>query len=56
MMIFLIFCYRRQARREISKNLNNEVNDLVNQYITMYEAQRFESHELAPTGSSTISN
>lgn len=42
MMAFLIFYYRRQARREISNNLNKEVNDLVNQYITMYEAQRFD--------------
>jgi hypothetical protein len=38
LLIFIIFCYRRIIRRQISNDMNKQVNELVNQYITMYEA------------------
>lgn len=35
--VFLVVCFRRIARRQVSEKINSQVNELVNQYITMYE-------------------
>jgi len=42
LLIFIILCYRRVVRRQLSNNMNKQVNELVNQYITMYEADKFK--------------
>jgi len=41
-IIFLIFCFRRIARRQLSRDMSRQVNELVDQYITMYETQKFK--------------
>ena len=46
--IFLIVCFRRIARRQLSQKINNQVNELVNQYITMYEHDRYNQAEEMP--------
>jgi hypothetical protein len=39
--VFLVLCYRRMARRQLSTHINKQVNELVNQYISMYENDKF---------------
>lgn len=40
-ILFLVFCYRRLVRRQLSSTMNKQVNELVNEYITMYENDKF---------------
>jgi hypothetical protein len=45
LLLFVLFCYRRIVRRQITNNMNKQVNELVNQYITMYEADKFRGDQ-----------
>lgn len=36
-IVFLLICFRRIARRQLTNNMHGQVNALVNQYITMFE-------------------
>lgn len=39
--VFLLVCFRKIVRRQLSQKISGQVNELVNQYIAMYEGQRF---------------
>lgn len=44
--LFLLFCFRRIARRQLSTEMNKKVNELVNEYISMYEVEKFKQGEV----------
>ena len=44
-ILFMIVCYRRVVRRQLSQEINGRVDEIVNQYITMYESGKFQQEK-----------
>lgn len=44
-VIFLVCCFRKIAKRQVSTQMHGQVNALVNEYITMFEERKFEGEK-----------